>query len=377
MLRRLRSAHQGKFIACRSKRSIVEEVKKVIEMPDFKGYLSDLGGPSANMYGMHGNNPKACAVCKRPSCIHPQVCPNLNTDHSKLLEIYHAVDALPGIKKSFIGSGVRYDLLLHRSKDENINAVARQYTRELITKHVSGRLKVAPEHTSDAVLKLMRKPSFKLFGEFKCIFDRINREEHLNQQIIPYFISSHPGCREEDMAELAVLTKQLDFHLEQVQDFTPTPMTVSTETWYTGYDPYTLEPVFSAKTPREKLAQRQFFFWYKPEERRAIEQELRRIGRADLIQKLYAGVPAPNHGRNFGNNRRPEFERCDNRDEFNSREPRKGRNGRDARDGYNGRDARSGNNRDVRNGYNARDNRSNPNSRDNKKGGYKGRKPKW
>ncbi|MDY5080120.1 MAG: YgiQ family radical SAM protein, partial [Prevotella sp.] len=371
------SAHQGKFIACRSKRSIVEEVKKVIEMPDFKGYLSDLGGPSANMYGMHGNNPKACAVCKRPSCIHPQVCPNLNTDHSKLLEIYHAVDALPGIKKSFIGSGVRYDLLLHRSKDEAINAVARQYTRELITKHVSGRLKVAPEHTSDAVLKLMRKPSFKLFGEFKCIFDRINREEHLNQQIIPYFISSHPGCREEDMAELAVLTKQLDFHLEQVQDFTPTPMTVSTETWYTGYDPYTLESVFSAKTPREKLAQRQFFFWYKPEERQAIEQELRRIGRADLIQKLYAGVPAPNHGRNFGNNRRPEFERCDNRDEFNSREPRKGRNGRDARDGYNGRDARSGNNRDVRNGYNARDNRSNPNSRDNKKGGYKGRKPKW
>ena len=331
------SAHQGKFIACRSKRSIVEEVKKVIEMPDFKGYLSDLGGPSANMYGMHGNNPKACAVCKRPSCIHPQVCPNLNTDHSKLLEIYHAVDALPGIKKSFIGSGVRYDLLLHRSKDEAINAVARQYTRELITKHVSGRLKVAPEHTSDAVLKLMRKPSFKLFGEFKCIFDRINREEHLNQQIIPYFISSHPGCREEDMAELAVLTKQLDFHLEQVQDFTPTPMTVSTETWYTGYDPYTLEPVFSAKTPREKLAQRQFFFWYKPEERRAIEQELRRIGRADLIQKLYAGVPAPNYGRNFGNNRRPEFERREGRDEMDTRDSRKGRNNRNNKSGYKGR----------------------------------------
>ena len=277
------------------------------------------------------------AVCKRPSCIHPQVCPNLNTDHSKLLEIYHAVDALPGIKKSFIGSGVRYDLLLHRSKDEAINAVARQYTRELITKHVSGRLKVAPEHTSDAVLKLMRKPSFKLFGEFKCIFDRINREEHLNQQIIPYFISSHPGCREEDMAELAVLTKQLDFHLEQVQDFTPTPMTVSTETWYTGYDPYTLEPVFSAKTPREKLAQRQFFFWYKPEERRAIEQELRRIGRADLIQKLYAGVPAPNYGRNFGNNRRPEFERREGRDEMDTRDSRKGRNNRNNKSGYKGR----------------------------------------
>ena len=303
------SAHQGKFIACRSKESVLKEVKKVIEMPDFKGYLSDLGGPSANMYGMHGCNPKACAVCKRPSCINPQVCPNLITDHTSLLDIYHAVDALPGIKKSFIGSGVRYDLLLHKSKDEKSNAAARQYTRELICNHVSGRLKVAPEHTSDAVLKLMRKPSFALFEEFKRIFDKINTEQNLRQQIIPYFISSHPGCREEDMAELAVITKRLDFHLEQVQDFTPTPMTVSTETWYTGYDPYTLEPVFSAKTPREKLAQRQFFFWYKPEERRGIEQELRRIGRADLIQKLYAGVPMPNYGRNFGNNRRPEFER--------------------------------------------------------------------
>ena len=303
------SAHQGKFITCRSKESIVKEVKKVIEMPDFEGYLSDLGGPSANMYGMRGRNPKACAVCKRPSCINPQICPNLNTDHTSLLEVYHAVDALPGIKKSFIGSGVRYDLLLHKSKDEKSNAAARQYTRELICRHVSGRLKVAPEHTSDAVLKLMRKPSFKLFEEFKQIFDRINKEENLNQQIIPYFISSHPGCREEDMAELAVITKRLDFHLEQVQDFTPTPMTVSTETWYTGYDPYTLEPVFSAKTPREKQAQRQFFFWYKPEERRAIEQELKRIGRPDLIQKLYAGVRMPNNDRNFGNNRRPKFER--------------------------------------------------------------------
>ena len=281
------SAHQGKFVICRSKESILKEVKKIIEMPDFKGYLSDLGGPSANMYGMHGKNLKACEHCKRPSCINPQICPNLNTDHSKLLEIYHAVDALPGIKKSFIGSGVRYDLLLHKSKDEKCNEAARQYTRELITKHVSGRLKVAPEHTSSEVLKFMRKPSFDLFYEFKRIFDKINKEEGLNQQIIPYFISSHPGCHEEDMAELAVITKGLDFHLEQVQDFTPTPMTIATETWYTGYDPYTLEPVFSAKTPKEKLAQRMFFFWYKPEERRAIESELRRIGRADLIDKLY------------------------------------------------------------------------------------------
>ena len=216
------SAHQGKFISCRSKENILREVRKIVKMPDFKGYLSDLGGPSANMYGMHGNNLKACERCKRPSCINPEICPNLNTDHSKLLEIYHAVDAIPGIKKSFIGSGVRYDLLLHKSKDEHSNHVAQQYTRELITRHVSGRLKVAPEHTSNRVLALMRKPSFRLFNEFKSIFDRINREEGLNQQIIPYFISSHPGCHAEDMAELAVITKQLDFHLEQVQDFTPT-----------------------------------------------------------------------------------------------------------------------------------------------------------
>ncbi|MBO5187599.1 MAG: YgiQ family radical SAM protein [Prevotella sp.] len=281
------SAHQGKFISCRSKESIIREVKQVMNMSDFKGYLSDLGGPSANMYGMKGRNTNICEKCKRPSCINPQICPNLSTDHSALIDIYRTVDKLPGIKKSFIGSGVRYDLLLHRSNDEKTNKAAAEYTRELICRHVSGRLKVAPEHTSDNVLRLMRKPPFKQFDEFKRIFDRINREENLNQQIIPYFISSHPGCSEADMAELAVNTKKLDFHLEQIQDFTPTPMTVSTETWYTGYDPYTMEPVFSAKTQKEKLAQRQFFFWYKPEERRGIEQSLRRIGRAELINELW------------------------------------------------------------------------------------------
>lgn len=281
------SAHQGKFIACRSKENILREVKKIIKMPDFKGYLSDLGGPSANMYGMGGRNEKACEKCRRPSCIHPQICPNLNTDHSALLDIYRAVDALPGIKKSFIGSGVRYDLLLHQSSDEKSNQAARQYTRELIARHVSGRLKVAPEHTSDRVLYLMRKPPFSQFQQFKRLFDRICREENLRQQIIPYFISSHPGCQAEDMAELAVLTKQMDFHLEQVQDFTPTPMTIATEMWYTGYDPYTLKPVFSAKSPKDKLAQRQFFFWYKGSERQSIIRELRRIGRPDLIAKLF------------------------------------------------------------------------------------------
>ena len=288
------SAHQGKFIASRSKESIMREVKEVVKLPDFKGYISDLGGPSANMYGMHGRNLKACEKCKRPSCVHPAICPNLDTDHSRLIDIYRSVDALPEVKKSFIGSGVRYDLLLHHSKDEKANESAREYTRELICNHVSGRLKVAPEHTSDSVLYLMRKPSFRLFEEFKRIFDKINREKGLKQQIIPYFISSHPGCHEEDMADLAVRTKRLDFQLEQVQDFTPTPMTVSTETWYSGFDPYTLEPVFSAKTQKDKLAQRQFFFWYKPEERRQIEATLRRIGRPDLIHELLGGVaPAP------------------------------------------------------------------------------------
>ena len=284
------SAHQGKFIVSRSKESILREVEAITRMPDFKGYLSDLGGPSANMYAMRGNDLTLCEQCKRPSCIHPKVCPNLNTDHRPLLDIYRSVDALPQIKKSFIGSGVRYDLLLHQSKDEAINRAAREYTRELITHHVSGRLKVAPEHTSPRVLDLMRKPSFEQFYEFKRIFDRINKEEGLNQQIVPYFISSHPGCTEEDMAELATITKSLDFHLEQVQDFTPTPMTVSTEAWYTGLHPYTLQPVFSAKSPQEKLAQRMFFFWYKPEERSKITSTLRRMNRPDLIGRLY---PAP------------------------------------------------------------------------------------
>ena len=280
------SAHQGKFIVSRSKESILKEVKEVCQLPDFKGYLSDLGGPSANMYKMQGNDEALCKKCKRPSCIHPKVCPNLNTDHRPLLDIYQAVDALPNIKKSFIGSGVRYDLLLHQSKDSAINRSTEKYTRELIINHVSGRLKVAPEHTSDRVLSVMRKPSFNQFETFKNIFDRINREENMRQQLIPYFISSHPGCTAEDMAELAVITKRLDFHLEQVQDFTPTPMTVATEAWYTGFHPYTLEPIFSAKTQQEKLAQRQFFFWYKPEEQRNILNELKKMGRQDLINEF-------------------------------------------------------------------------------------------
>lgn len=281
------SAHQGKFIASRSKESILREVKQVVQMDDFKGYISDLGGPSANMYGMHGKDLERCQRCQRPSCLHPQPCGNLNTDHSQLLDIYHAVDALPQVKKSFIGSGVRYDLSMHRTGDPHVDKINSQYNEELIRFHVSGRLKVAPEHTSDEVLMLMRKPSFELFRRFKALFDRVNTKYNLRQQIIPYFISSHPGCHEADMAELAAITKELDFRLEQVQDFTPTPMTVSTETYYTGFHPYTLKPVYCAKTPMEKQAQRLFFFWYDHKNRQAITKALKRIHRSDLLHKLY------------------------------------------------------------------------------------------
>lgn len=285
------SAHQGKFIASRSKESILREARQVTRMPDFKGYISDLGGPSANMYGMGGRDRGKCARCLRPSCLHPSPCSNLNTDHGALLDIYHAVDALPQVKKSFVGSGVRYDLSMHVTGDEVTDRTNAQYNRELITSHVSGRLKVAPEHTSDAVLRLMRKPSFELFGKFNALFERENSRAGLRQQLIPYFISSHPGCTEEDMAELAVATKRLNFHLEQVQDFTPTPMTLATEIYYTGIHPYTSEEVFTATTADDKQRQRMFFFWYDPEYRRNITETLHRIGRPDLIPKLFGSTP--------------------------------------------------------------------------------------
>ena len=291
------SAHQGKHIASRSKESILREVRQVTAMPDFKGYLSDLGGPSANMYGMSGRNLDLCAKCMRPSCLHPAVCPNLDTNHRRLLDVYHAVDALPGVRKSFIGSGVRYDLSMHPTGNPETDEINRRYNRELIEHHVSGRLKVAPEHTSDRVLEVMRKPSFGLFYDFKRIFDDVNRRCGLKQQLIPYFISSHPGCHEADMAQLAADTKDLGFRLEQVQDFTPTPMTVATEIYYTGYHPYTLERVFTARTPREKEAQRKYFFWYDPSRRAEIERSLLNIHRPDLINKLFGGAHRQNDRR--------------------------------------------------------------------------------
>ena len=281
------SAHQGKHIVSRSKESILEEVKKITFMPDFKGYLSDLGGPSANMYKMKGIDMEICRKCRKPSCIFPKVCFNLNTDHNPLLDIYRSVDKVPGIKKSFIGSGIRYDMLLSDTDNQDVNKSHSEYTRELITNHVSGRLKIAPEHTSDQVLNLMRKPSFDYFARFKAQFERINREAGLNQQLIPYFISSHPGCHNEDMADLAALTKKFDFRLEQVQDFTPTPMTLATEIYYSGYHPYTLEPIFTAKSKDEKLEQRKFFFWYKSEYKNAIIRDLQKLKRPDLLKKLF------------------------------------------------------------------------------------------
>ena len=281
------SAHQGKHIVSRSKESILQEVEKITSMHDFKGYLSDLGGPSANMYQMHGIDMEICRKCNKPSCIFPKVCFNLNTDHSPLLDIYRSVDKIPGIKKSFVGSGVRYDMLLSDAKNPQANKSHAEYIRELISNHVSGRLKIAPEHTSDKVLNLMRKPSFTYFGRFKAQFDKINREAGLNQQLIPYFISSHPGTTNEDMAELAVLTKKLDFRLEQVQDFTPTPMTLATEIYYSGYHPYTLEPVYTAKSKDEKLEQRKFFFWYKTEYKNHIIRDLQHMKRPDLLKKLF------------------------------------------------------------------------------------------
>ncbi len=280
------SAHQGKFIASRSQKSILKEVDKVTNMPDFKGYLSDIGGPSANMYKMKGKIQEICDKCVAPSCISPMICYNLDTSHKPLTELYKAVDKHPKVKKSFIGSGIRYDLLVPEFNKKANPTELDEYTEEVITNHVSGRLKVAPEHTSDNVLKLMRKPSFKYFHKFKERFDKINLRKKLNLQLIPYFISSHPACELEDMANLAAETKDLGFQLEQVQGFTPTPMTVATVIYYSGYHPYTLKPTKTPISKTEKEEQHRFFFWYKRENQQWIRNTLTKVGRSDLLQKL-------------------------------------------------------------------------------------------
>lgn len=279
------SAHQGKFVESRSNDSILKETKKITEMPGFTGYLSDLGGPSANMYRMQGKDLTICSKCTRPSCIYPSVCKNLNTSHTDLIEIYQKVRAQKGIKKAFIGSGVRYDIFMNTNNSEDKSL--QQYPEELIRHHVSGRLKVAPEHTHDKVLKIMRKPSFKQFVKFQDLFNRINNKYKLNQQLIPYFISAHPGCSMEDMAELAAETKDLNFRLQQVQDFTPTPMTLATVMFYTGLDPYTLNPVKVVTELDQKKQLTRFFFWYKKEEQAFIKSLLKKVNRVDLIRKLF------------------------------------------------------------------------------------------
>ena len=279
------SAHQGKHVVSRSTESVLREVKRVTEMPDFKGYLSDIGGPSANMYQMRGKDLKICEQCKRPSCIYPVICSNLNVDYSPLIDLYKKVRQVEGIKKAFVGSGVRYDMLFDKSG--NIPPARAEYAAELIRHHVSGRLKVAPEHTSEEVLKVMRKPSFEYFKKFKTFFDVVNRKFKLNQELIPYFISSHPGSTDSAMAELAIQMKELDFKLEQVQDFTPTPMTLSSAIFYSGVHPYTLEKVFTPLSQEMKIAQRRFFFWYKRENVADLKKTLSKIGRTDLINKLF------------------------------------------------------------------------------------------
>lgn len=283
------SAHQGKFIASRSQESIMKEVDEVVAHPDFKGYISDLGGPSANMYGMKGKDEAICAKCSSPSCIHPVICSNLDTNHKSMTEVYKKVDAHPGVKKAFVGSGIRYDLLVDDFNKNNADGNHDEYIEQVVTRHVSGRLKVAPEHTSDNTLKMMRKPSFKYFHKFKEKYDKISAKHNLNQPLIPYFISSHPGCEDEDMANLAVETKDMGFQLEQVQDFTPTPMTVATVIYYSGVHPYTLRPHRTVKDKEEKLNQRRFFFWYKRENHKYIKQSLQKANRMDLADKLLDG----------------------------------------------------------------------------------------
>jgi len=255
------AAHQGKQIISRSEESILKEVKLLTSMPDFKGYLSDLGGPSANMYRMKGKDMKICNTCSRPSCIWPAVCKNLDTNHKKLTDLYRKVDEITGIKKSFIGSGVRYDLLFPEW-NKNAGRDEGEYLEELVSKHVSGRLKVAPEHTSSDVLYEMRKAPFDLFRKLKTRFDSIKKRYGINYELIPYFISSHPGCTNEDMKSLAAEMKVLGIKPEQVQDFTPTPMTLATTMYYTGFDPYTGKKVYVARSIEEKRRQKEYFFWW-------------------------------------------------------------------------------------------------------------------
>ena len=274
------SAHQGKQIASRSEESILREVDAITADPDFHGVLTDLGGPSANMWRMKGKNQELCRRCSRYSCSMPTMCKNLDSDHRPMIELLRRVASNPKVKHLYVGSGIRCDLFTDDNSGWN-------YFRQVVVNHTSGRLKVAPEHTSDHVLALMRKPSFTLFKETKRRFDEICKQAGLRYQLIPYFISSHPGCRLEDMAQLAVDMKKMGYRLEQIQDFTPTPMTISTEMYYTGIDPTTMKPVYVATSPIDKADQRRMFFFYRSELRRDIIQSLRRSGNAQFIPLIF------------------------------------------------------------------------------------------
>ncbi len=279
------SAHQGKFISSRSKSSILKELKAIVHAPSFKGHITDLGGPSANMYEMKGINLKQCAICKRPSCLYPVLCKNLDTNYTPLIELYNEARKVKGIKKITVGSGIRYDLILDK-KNKPVDPSALEYFKELVVHHVSGRLKVAPEHTSEKVLKLLRKPSFDLFIHVYNRFTDICQEYGLNQQLIPYFISSLPASGLEDMADIAIHMQKLNMKLEQVQDFTPTPMTLASVMFYTGFDPYTLEKMDIPRSIKEKKMQQLFFFLYDKEKRKELKVELSKMKRFDIIQLL-------------------------------------------------------------------------------------------
>jgi len=282
------TVHQGKIIRSRSERSIENELKKIVESPDFKGHITDIGGPTANMYRMQGRDLHICEKCVRPSCLFPEICRNLDSDHDPLLRIYEIVRKHPAIKFASIGSGIRYDMFF--DKDGKIDPGKFEYMNTLLRFHVSGRLKVAPEHTSNKVLQVMRKPSYRYFQWFNDFFQQFNERNQKRNQIVPYFISSHPGCSKIEMAELAVQMKGMKIFAEQVQDFTPVPMTLSSVMYYTGLDPYTQKPILTAISQKDKYAQRKYFFWYKDENKQQIIAELQKAGKTELITKLYGSM---------------------------------------------------------------------------------------
>ncbi len=252
------AAHQGKHIQSRSEESILAEIERLKDLSGFAGNISDVGAPTANMYGMAGNDRSVCKKCFRKSCLFPKMCPNLNNSHRRLLKLYKSISEIKGIKHAYIGSGIRYDLFL----DEKgfLDSSSKPYFEELVTKHTSGRLKVAPEHTEDNVLALMNKPPFKLFERLKREFDRVNKDNGLRFQLVPYFISSHPGCTQKDMENLASHRTLKGVYMDQVQDFTPTPMTKSSAAYYSQMDPKGFKPIFVEKNMDKKRMQKSYFF---------------------------------------------------------------------------------------------------------------------